>query len=259
MATVLLITGFVLLVMETVVGMVANGFIVLINFIGWFRSRKLSPNDLILTWLGLARLAGLAVMILDVTILSFFLCTYTLIEVRLAVTIMWLFTSTINLWFAACLGVWYLMKIAIFSHPAFLQAKQRASQLVPWLLLGSIVFSAFITIIIIITHIRHLQHSGIGVRDLNTIVHLSAIKALASFAVLYLSSFVAITLQAMLPWRGHDNIWTSVLFQTMRALYPSGHAVILILINPKLKKAWLEHLKLGSREGDEISRIPASF
>ncbi|XP_060092480.1 taste receptor type 2 member 1-like [Heteronotia binoei] len=299
MATLFLALCFVLLILETLIGTVANGFIVLVNCIDWFRSKKLSPTDLILVCLGLSRLMWQALVMLHVTMVSFFLHTYLSEPVHLSVVIVWSFTVTVNLWFAACLGVWYLMKIAIFSHPLFLQVKQRFSSLIPWLLFGSVVFSALITIIafarpisdlaicdpyflllnnsydseilesrtcmelvisrivpnvipsviflsstilLIISlwkHTRHLQHNGIGVRDLNTNVHLSAIKALVSFAVLYLSSWLAISLQTILHWRRSNGSWAPLFSRNISAAYPSGHAVILILINPKLKQAWV--------------------
>nr|XP_056704438.1 taste receptor type 2 member 7-like [Euleptes europaea] len=285
--------------MEILIGMGANGFIVLTNVIDWLRSRKLSMTDLILISLGLARLVWLAVVILCVTMVSFFLSTYALDHVHLMFTIMWIFTNCVNLWFATCLGVWYLMKIAIFSHPVFLQVKRRFSGLVPWLLLGSAVLSVFITAIVITPlktgssiynpykplcsnsneseirkpaftgnvvipaivqnciplvlfllsiifliislwkHMRHLQCDGIRASDLNTKVHLTAIKSLVSFAVLYLFSFVAVFSQTMLSRRIKDPAKTSVFFHNVSALYPSGHSIILILLNPKLKQAWV--------------------
>nr|XP_056704416.1 taste receptor type 2 member 7-like [Euleptes europaea] len=314
MATLLSIIGFAFLIMETLTGMVANGFIVLINCIDWFRRRKQSPTDLILTCLGFSRLLWQATLMLHMTRVSFFQHIYILQRghLRLMIAIMWLFTNAINLWFAAWLSVLYFVKIATFSHSVFLRAKLRFSGLVPWLLLSSVVFSAFMTIIdtaetssqftvvdrykllltnscdsetetplssshfgitviatnfmpsviflssmilLIISlwkHIRHLQRSGIRVRDLSTQVHLSAIKALASFAILYLSSFVALTLQSTLAWKSNDpSRRLSVLFHNVSALYPSVHAIILILINPKLKQAWvkmIQRLKCPLRE-----------
>ncbi|XP_060092478.1 taste receptor type 2 member 104-like [Heteronotia binoei] len=305
------ITGFALLIMETLVGMVANGFIVLIGCIDWFRSKKLSPTDLILTCLGLARLAWLAVVILDVTTFSFFLHTYVLNHVYLMITMVWFFIYNVNITFATWLSIFYFVKITTFSHPLFLHAKQRFPALVPWLLLGSVAFSAFMamtilavsssslitcdfsklflnnsygsdaevlhkcwrlfiavtvpnvipsvlflsfTVLLIVSlwkHIRHLQHDGISTMDLNTNVHLRAIKALVSFAVLYLSSFVGISTEAILFFGNTDGSWTSAIFQTIIALYPSGHAVILIVINPRLKQAWVKmihHLKCGVNE-----------
>nr|XP_056704443.1 taste receptor type 2 member 7-like [Euleptes europaea] len=305
MSTLLSTIGFSLLIMEALIGMGANGFIVLTNIIDWLRRRKLSMTDLILTSLGLARLAWLAAVILDVTMVSFFLSTYALDHVHLMFTIMWVFTNSVNLWFASCLGVWNLMKIAIFSHPVFLQVKRRFSGLVPWLLLGSIVLSAFMTIIVIAAlktgssiynpysseseirnrslskrlaiisiaptfiplaffafsiifliislwkHMRHLQHDGIITSHLNTKVHLTAIKALVSFANLYLFSFVVIVTKGMLSGRIKDPDETSVFFHNVSALYPSGHSIILILINPKMKQAWvrmMHHLKCPLRK-----------
>nr|XP_056704442.1 taste receptor type 2 member 7-like [Euleptes europaea] len=285
--------------METLIGMGANGFIVLTNVIDWLRSRKLSMTDLILTSLSLARLVWQAMVMLGVTMVSFFLSTYALDHVYLMIVIMWVFTNSVNLWFAACLSVWYLMKIAIISHPVFLQVKRRFSGLVPWLLLGSIVLSAFMTIIFIAAlktgssiynpykslgsniseseiiqptfneriailsivqnfiplalflssiifliislwnHMRHLQCEGVCTSDLNTKAHLTALKALVSFAILYLFGFAATILQTTLTWRTKDDSQTSVFFHNVSALYPSGHAIILILLNPKLKQAWV--------------------
>lgn len=306
MASLFFAITFTLLVMETLIGLVANGFILLINCVDWFRRRKLSPTDLILSCLGLSRFASQATDFLDATMFFFFLGTYLSNSIQLMFLISSLFMNAVNIWFATWLSVLYFVKITTFSYPVVLQAKRRLSGLVPWLLLGSVVFSAALTMMIItglnydtyicnpyksllsnssdseiktpsfcryfsilataphiipITmflsstlliiaslwkHTRHLEHNGKGTRDLSTRVHLTAIKALTSFLILYLSSFVAITLQFLVTWRNNNRAWTSVLFHNVTAAYPSGHAVILILINPRLKQAWvgmLHHLK----------------
>ncbi|XP_077202612.1 taste receptor type 2 member 2-like [Paroedura picta] len=212
----------------------------------------------------------------------------------------WNFIDSVNLWFAACLSVFYLAKIAIFSHPLFLRIKQRLPGLVPWLLLGSVISSAvktitlttvwgfgwltcslnnsllsnrshaemnmsghclpftilyiiFDTIPIMVflsstaflisslwKHMRGMQQNGTGTRDLNTQAHLTAIKALASFSVLYLIYFAVATSQYILAWKTHLTL--TILQINVSALYPSGHAIILILINPKLKQAWVRML-----------------
>ncbi|XP_060092484.1 taste receptor type 2 member 8-like [Heteronotia binoei] len=303
MAYLLLITGFTLLVTETLIGMITNGFIVLIICIDWFRSKKLSPTDLILGCLGVSRLMWQAIVIMKVTMTFFFKSTYIQNYIRLMFITMWLFTNMVSLWFAAWLSVMYFVKIAIFSQPVFLRVKQRFSGLVLWLLLGSVVFSAFMNIIIITAsnyglstcnpyeicpsnctdtdikipqsckyfiilttaphflpitiflssslllitslwnHIRHLRCNGINPRDLSTQAHLTAIKSLMFFAILYLSSFVAVTSQSLVIWTSRQRDWTSIFFENVSAVYPAGHAIILILINPKLKQAW-SHLLL---------------
>ncbi|XP_060092493.1 taste receptor type 2 member 8-like [Heteronotia binoei] len=275
--------------------MVANGFIVLINFMDWFRRRKLSPTDLILISLALSRVLQQALAILDAILFSLLNNKWS--NVLFLLTGVWIFTNAVNLWFAACLSVFYLAKIAIFSHPVFLQFKRQLSGLVPWLLLGSVVFSSIVTIIVLTSwkyglsgcspfkslpgnrsnaemnmlqvcrnvialitpfnfiplmvflsssvllisslwmHVRRVRNNGTGIRDLNTQAHLSAIKALASFAVLYLLSFAVHTSQLVLTWTNQRTL-ASLLFN-VSAVYPSGHAIILILINPKLKQAWV--------------------
>ncbi|XP_048360353.1 taste receptor type 2 member 113-like [Sphaerodactylus townsendi] len=198
MASSLWITGFALLAMETFAGIVANGFIVLINCVDWFRSGQLSSTDLILICLGLSRLMGQALAML-----------HQIMQFVIAVT-----------------------------APNFL----------PLVIFLS---STILLIISLWKHIRHLQNNGIRVRDLNTNVHLNALKVLVSFAVLYLSSFVAMTLKTMLIWVNIDHNWTVVFFHNVSALYPSVHGVILILINPKLRQAWvrmIQHLKCPLRK-----------
>ncbi|XP_048360354.1 taste receptor type 2 member 41-like [Sphaerodactylus townsendi] len=184
--------------MEAFAGMVANGFIVLINCIDWFRSRKLSPTDLILICLGLSRLTWHALAMLHGVMIFIFRCIYTLNHKDLKLPVLWFITDNINLWFATWLSALYLLKIATFSHPVFLQVKLRFSGLVPWLLLSSVVFSVFMTIVIM------ESNSGLAL---------------------------------------------SVLCDNVSALYPSVHGVILILINPKLRQAWvrmIQHLKRGT-------------
>ncbi|XP_015284032.1 PREDICTED: taste receptor type 2 member 3-like [Gekko japonicus] len=304
------IISSILLVIETLVGLVANGFIALMNYIDWFRSRKLSPNDQILTCLALSRLMWLAAVILNITAHYYSMDKHNCHYVYLMLPILWIFTNTSSTLFATCLSVFYLTKIATFSHPVFLQVKLRFSGLVPWLLPSSVLLSAFTAIflvtglsngfsmcdsnksllnitdsgiklpdlymyidilatvpnliplmiflsssILLLTslwmHRRRMQRNGTGIQDLNTQVHLTAIKALASFAVLYLSSFLAVIAQAVLIWNDMSGTWLFMLLSNVTVSSPSGHAVILILLNPTLKQAWIRmllHLKCCSSE-----------
>nr|XP_056704420.1 taste receptor type 2 member 7-like [Euleptes europaea] len=324
-ASLIKIIGFTLLVIESLIGIVANGFIVLMNYIDWFKNRKLSPADLILTCLGLSRLAWQAVVILDETILAFqavgllaqtmyffSLGTHIWRYLYLMIPITWTFTNTANVWFATWLSVFYFAKIANFSHPVFLQVKQRISGLVPWLLLGSIVVSAITTLtvvtslrdnlsmcdfyssflningseikipgscryfiivatapnfiplqiflsssILLITslwkHTRHLRHNGIGVRDLNTQAHLTAIKALTSFSVLYLSSFLAYTALGILLWSKMDRprsmmLIDSVKFEGGKETKPSYPLVMLPFLDregPPASRFILKYRKIS--------------
>ncbi|XP_060092477.1 taste receptor type 2 member 7-like [Heteronotia binoei] len=129
--------------------MVGNGFIVLTNCIDWFKSWKLSPADLILTCLGLSRLVWLMVVILEEILHFFYPSNHIWNVMYLLLPIVWIFTNTASIWIATWLSVFYFAKISMFSHPIFLQMKQRISRLIPWLLLGSIIFSAIMTITVL--------------------------------------------------------------------------------------------------------------
>nr|XP_034958903.1 taste receptor type 2 member 1-like [Zootoca vivipara] len=285
--------GFILLVIETLIGMVGNGFIAIINYIDWFSSRKLSPADMILSCLGLFRFAFHAIGIQTAILLLFFIDTFQMRNIYIACSASWAFVNTANLWFAAWLSVLYCVKIANFSHPLFLQMKRRFPGMVPWLLLGTVVFSAITTTIktimvsrllsecktiesllsnntdsgintsdfckysillyvvpkffpciiffsssiLLLTSLwRHKNHLRNSVRDVRTEVHLNAIKALASFSILYVSSFFVEILATFFTWNGMQAIEMNFLLLHVVAAYSSGHAIILIFINPKLKQ-----------------------
>ncbi|XP_033029722.1 taste receptor type 2 member 40-like [Lacerta agilis] len=292
MSTLFELFGFVLLVIETLVGMVGNGFIAIVNCIDWFRSRKLSPADRILSLLGLFRFAFLAVLIQAEIINLFFMDAVLMPNRNIASDSLWLFLNTASLWFAAWLSVLYCVKIANFSQPLFLQMKQRFPGLVPWLLLGAVVFSAITTtvaitgsknvskcniyesdlsnnndsaintsnscVLPILLHIfpnlfpfaiflfssillltslwRHKNLLRNSARDVSTEVHLNAIKALASFSVLYVSNVFVEILSIVLFWMGINDNWVHLIVFNVIAAYSSGHAVSLIFMSPKLKQ-----------------------
>nr|XP_028568751.1 taste receptor type 2 member 8-like [Podarcis muralis] len=300
MSTLLELFGFILLVIETLTGMVGNGFIAIINFIDWFSSRKLSPADMILSCLSLFRFAFHAIGIQNAILLLFFRDIFQMKNVHLAYSALWLFVNTANLWFAALLSVLYCVKIANFSHPLFLQMKRRFPGLVPWLLLGTVVFSAIITTIKVIMGNRLMsecktfesllsnntdsgmktsdfckhsillyvvpdflpfmiflfssiflltslwRHKNLlqnSTRDVSTEVHLNAINALASFSILYVSSFFVERMSVFFSWNGMQGIGMELLLTNVVVAYSSGHAIILIVINPKLKQESVKMLR----------------
>nr|XP_034958904.1 taste receptor type 2 member 8-like [Zootoca vivipara] len=299
MPTLFELFGFILLVIETLIGMVGNGFIAIINFIDWFSSRKLSSADMILSCLGLFRFAFHAIGIQTAILLLFFIDTFQMRNIYISCGASWTFVNTANLWFAAWLSVLYCVKIANFSHPLFLQMKRRFPGMVPWLLLGTVVFSAIITTIeaimvsrpmsecktiesllsnntdagiktsyfckyslllyvvpeffpfiiffsssiLLLTSLwRHKNHLRNSARDVSTEVHLNAIKALASFSILYVSSFFVEILARFFYWNGMEAIEMIFLLLHVVAAYSSGHAIILIFINPKLKQESIKML-----------------
>ncbi|XP_060125089.1 taste receptor type 2 member 40-like [Zootoca vivipara] len=215
---------------------------------------------MILSCLSLFRLAFLAIVIQNAIFLLFFKDTFQKRDVFIAFDASWAFVNTADLWFATWLSILYCVKITNFSHPLFLQMKRRFPGLVPWLLLGTVVFSAIVTTvtvtgnffsfvvflsssILVLTSLwRHKNLLHNTARDVSTEAHLNAIKALASFSILYVSNFCMEFLDIVLFWVDSKDDWITIILFNVIALYSSGHAVILIFVNPKLKRELIKML-----------------
>ncbi|XP_034622793.1 taste receptor type 2 member 1-like [Trachemys scripta elegans] len=130
---------------EFSVGVVVNGYIVAVNCIDWAKSRTLTSYDKIITSLALSRFC-----------LQFFMTDYSLFKIyshlfvrfqtaQLYIAI-WLFINQMSLCFASCLSVFYCVKIATFNQSLFSWLKLKISKLVPWLLLGSVLYCLVTTV-----------------------------------------------------------------------------------------------------------------
>uniref|UniRef100_A0A8C0GBF5 Taste receptor type 2 n=1 Tax=Chelonoidis abingdonii TaxID=106734 RepID=A0A8C0GBF5_CHEAB len=281
--------------MENIIGMFGNGFIAIIYCIDWVKSKKLFSCDMILTCLAMSRILFQGIFTAYIIIHIFAPGTYHLNQVQKSLSFLWFFANTAGLWFTACLGIFYYVKITICNQPLFLRMKQKISVMVPKLLLWSLLVSfvtsipliwieysfylcistghlfsnstvedktwdvsyiyftllysaaSFIPFIIFLTtsillisslwrHTRNMQSNTTGFWDPSTEAHVSAIKALISCLILYIFYFVAVIVNA-LPTCLTDRTWTRTITSIVLAAYPSGHSLILILINPKLKQA----------------------
>ncbi|XP_059580169.1 taste receptor type 2 member 1-like [Alligator mississippiensis] len=116
-----------------------------------------------------------------------------------AINFTWMYLSTLSLWFATWLAVFYCVKITSFNQPLFLWLKLRFSGLLPWLILGSLLVSLATS----------------------------------------LPSVNFFTLTNKFATSSPYLIWLCIM---ILGGYPSGHSVILILSNPKLKEAALKGL-----------------
>ncbi|XP_044530017.1 taste receptor type 2 member 7-like [Gracilinanus agilis] len=284
----------VLVVGQFLMGILGNGFMVLVNGIDWIKSKKLATGDIILVSLAISRIGMLSTL----TCASFQLVFSPdeLLSDKMNVSEgFWTLTYLTSIWFATCLSVFYFLKIANFSHSLFLWLKWRINQLVVGLMVGPLLFSMFVNfpvlerayynallrrnktkayrdfqvngnqyiIVQVITntssllpfflslvsfflivlslwrHMHQMKHSGTGSRDPSMEAHVRAIKAILSFLIFvvlfYLGSFITLW-QFSIP--GKDlNIRYGI---QLMCLCPSGHSLILILYNIKLKQAALK-------------------
>ncbi|XP_075779301.1 taste receptor type 2 member 7-like [Pelodiscus sinensis] len=137
------IISLIILGMELIVGVIANGLMVVVNCLEWIRSRNLTCCDMILTSLGISRLFFQCMIIINTTIYQISSEDNTHLDLLRTLDFLWCFTSTLSLWFASLLSVFYCAKIANFSQTVFLCLKWRLLGLIPQLLMGTYLVSFF--------------------------------------------------------------------------------------------------------------------
>ncbi|NP_001034964.1 bitter taste receptor Modo-T2R23 [Monodelphis domestica] len=130
----------VLITSEFLLGVLLNGFIVVVNCTDWIRHKKLLTSDLILVGLAISRIGLLCTMMW--TAYLFVNGLYAVIADRVRVIDVFLvLTHSSSIWFATVLSIFYFLKIANFSNPFFLWMKWRINRIIYMLLGGPLVIS----------------------------------------------------------------------------------------------------------------------
>ncbi|XP_060615700.2 taste receptor type 2 member 119-like, partial [Anolis sagrei] len=115
------------------IGILENGFIIVVNGHQWFQNRKMIPCDFLLTSLSSSR------FIIQLGFLIYHILYFTLnINLQLflgdVIFFWWMFFNTISNWCATWLSVFYCVKVANVANPLFLWLKARINVLAPRLL-----------------------------------------------------------------------------------------------------------------------------
>nr|AFQ60571.1 Tas2R [Ursus thibetanus] len=126
---------------EFITGITVNGFLIIINCKELIKSRKLTPMQLLFICIGMSRFGLLMVLMVQGFFSVFFPLFYWVKIYGGAMLFFWMFLSSLSLWFATCLSVFYCLKISGFTQSYFLWLKFRISKLMLWLLLGSFLAS----------------------------------------------------------------------------------------------------------------------
>ncbi|XP_039112323.1 taste receptor type 2 member 9-like [Hyaena hyaena] len=126
---------------EFITGITVNGFLIIINCKELIKSRKLTPMQLLCICIGLSRFGLLMVLMVQSFFSVFFPLFYRTKIFGAAMLFFWMFFSSVSLWFATCLSVFYCLRISGFTQSYFLWLKFRISKLMPLLLLGSLLAS----------------------------------------------------------------------------------------------------------------------
>ncbi|NXB55837.1 TA2R7 protein, partial [Struthidea cinerea] len=141
-------TALAIITLEAFAGMWINAFLACVLCIAWVKKKSLNSNEKILLLLGCSRFCYLCIswvyFFLSI-IFPNYLYIHTIIQ--LIVSFQTFFNYS-NLWFSACLCVFYCIKIANFRNRFFIYLKGKIDRIVPWLLLVSGILASAVSIII---------------------------------------------------------------------------------------------------------------
>nr|XP_012428360.3 taste receptor type 2 member 7-like [Taeniopygia guttata] len=131
------VTTVAIISLEAFPGMWINAFIICVLCIAWIKKKTLNSNEKILLLLGCSRFCYLCITWVY-KFLSFIYPNYLYVSTILELVIFFqTFFDNCNLWFSACLCVFYCMKIANFRNRSFIYLKVKIDRMMPWLLFGS--------------------------------------------------------------------------------------------------------------------------
>ncbi|NWI38138.1 TR116 protein, partial [Picathartes gymnocephalus] len=142
------ITVLAIFSLEAFAGMWINAVIVCALCIGWVKKKILNSNEKILLLLGCSRFWYLCfswTYSFLSKIYPYCLLVHPILQLLQGV---YSFFTCSNFWFSACLCFFYCIKIANFRSRFFIYLKVKIDRIVPWLLLGSVIFSLTIGILV---------------------------------------------------------------------------------------------------------------
>ncbi|KAM8777520.1 taste receptor type 2 member 42-like [Rhynchonycteris naso] len=133
----------ILSVAEFIIGMLGNVFIELVNCYECVKNQNISIADFIFTCLAISRISQLLASLLQSLTVALSLHLYFSYNLAKSITLLWRITNHLINWLAACLSIFYLFKIAHFSHPLFFWLKWRINRVVLVILVFSLFFLIF--------------------------------------------------------------------------------------------------------------------
>ncbi|NXY16709.1 TA2R7 protein, partial [Atrichornis clamosus] len=129
-----------IITLETFAGTWINTFIVCVLCIAWIKKKSLKPNEKILLLLGCCRFCYLCFSWVY-SFLSIIYPYYLYVHIFQVVLFIQNFSNCSDFCVSTCLCVFYCIKIANFRSRFFIYLKVKIDRIVPWLLLGSVIFS----------------------------------------------------------------------------------------------------------------------
>ncbi|NXM27192.1 T2R40 protein, partial [Oxyruncus cristatus] len=211
-------TSVAVVSLETFAGMWINVFIVSVICMAWVKKKTLNSNEKILLFLGCSRFLNLCISWVH-SFLSIIHphSLYVHPTLQLFVSIENLLNYS-NVWVSAFLCVFYCIKIANFRNSFFVYLKVKIDRMVPWLLLGSVLFSLVIGIVVynvtdkaLCTNLNFTCQGCIWKASIRIEEHFFPIFFITGFG--FVTSFMAATFSTLLLlfslWRHKRNMQTN--------------------------------------------------
>ncbi|XP_010984524.1 taste receptor type 2 member 42 [Camelus dromedarius] len=130
-------------VVEFIIGMLGNVFIGLVNCSEWVKNQKISLFDFIITSLAIFRIGQLLVFFFQSFLMGLDPHLFFTLKLAKTISLLWRITNHLATWLATCLSIFYLLKVAHFSHSLFLWLKWRMNRVILVIFVFSLVFLFF--------------------------------------------------------------------------------------------------------------------
>ncbi|XP_058538309.1 taste receptor type 2 member 8-like [Neofelis nebulosa] len=138
MASILKNVFMILFAGEFIMGILGNGFIILVNCIDWIRNWKFFVIDFISTCLAISRIVLLCIIILGIGVDVPCEEIWNKNNQLISFEILWTGSNYFCTTCTTCLSVFYFFKIANFSNPIFLWIKWRIHKVLLIIVLAAV-------------------------------------------------------------------------------------------------------------------------
>ncbi|XP_069707020.1 taste receptor type 2 member 40-like [Phaenicophaeus curvirostris] len=135
----------VILSLQAFAGLWINAFIFSVLVIALLKKKCLNSNEKILLFLGCSRFLYLFFVWLHYFTSVFYPWVFAVQHISPLSNAIQTFLLFTNLWVSCCLSVFYCIKIANIQHSFFTFLKAKIDQMVPWMLMGSVLLSLIIS------------------------------------------------------------------------------------------------------------------
>ncbi|NXF82711.1 TA2R7 protein, partial [Sclerurus mexicanus] len=212
------VTIVAIVTLEAFAGMWINAFIASVICMAWIQKKTLNSNEKILLLLGCSRFWFLCISCLHYffsTLYPNYLYVHPTFQL---ITSIQTILNDAQLWVSTCLCVFYCIKIANFRNSFFIYLKVKIDRIVPWLLLGSLLFSLVVGIIVydvtdkaLCKNINLTSQGIFWKASIRSDEHFFSLYLINGFG--FATSFMAVTFSALLLlfslWRHKRNMQTN--------------------------------------------------